>query len=81
MRTAHFPVGMSRNVRKLHALVATYNRVVDAVAREQGVERIDLFRAFDSPEARRTFTDSAHMNADGTLRMAQLTAAVVARGR
>jgi lysophospholipase L1-like esterase len=81
MRTAHFPVGMSKNVRKLHALVVTYNGVVDAVARELEVERIDAYRAFDSPEARRDFTDSAHMNASGTRRLAELAAAVVLRDR
>ena len=77
MRTAHFPTGMNKNVRKLHLLVTIYNGVVEKVAREQGVERIDLFRVFDSEEARREFTDSAHMNATGTLRMARTAARVI----
>ena len=79
MQTAHFPTGMNKNVRKLHRLVKTYNGVVEKVAREEGVEVIPLFQVFDSEAARREFTDSAHMNAAGTLRMAQTSAAVVLR--
>jgi lysophospholipase L1-like esterase len=71
MRTAHFPTGMSKNMRKLHVLVQKYNRAVADVAREEGVPLIDLFALFDDHEARRFFTDSCHMTADGAARIAQ----------
>lgn len=81
MRTAHFPIGMSKNVRKLHHLVTVYNRVIEEVAASENVPMIDLFSAFDSREARREFTDSAHMNPDGTRRMAELTIRAIEASR
>ena len=51
--------------------------VVERVAREEGVTMIDLYSAFDAPEPRREFTDSAHMNPAGARRMARLVAEVV----
>jgi lysophospholipase L1-like esterase len=80
MRTAHFPIGMNKNVHKLHVLVQKYNRAVTEVAREEGVPMIDLFALFDSREARRTFTDSCHVNRDGAGRIARvLSDSILAR--
>ncbi|MDJ0868584.1 MAG: GDSL-type esterase/lipase family protein [Myxococcota bacterium] len=77
LRRAHFPVGMSKNMRKLDLLVQEYSEVVEAVARSEGVPVIDLHGAFDNREARLGFTDSAHMNADGTRRLAGLLVDVI----
>jgi len=74
MRTAHFPTGMARNMTTLHYLVGKYNAVVREVAAEQRVALIDLYTLFDSREARRLFTDSAHMNPDGAGRIARAVA-------
>lgn len=79
LRTAHFPTGMSKNMRKLDKLVMTYNGVVDTVAREESVELIDIHHIFDSEQARRDFSDSAHMHEAGARRMAEAAAAVVLR--
>lgn len=77
---AHFPTGMDRNLRKLHQLVRIYDDAVRQVAREEDVPFIDLFALFDSREARRTFTDSCHMDAEGARRIAIAVAdAVLAR--
>lgn len=82
LRTAHFPVGMGKNMAKLHHLVWTYRRAIDEVARREGVPVIDLYPLFDSREARKHFTDSAHMDAEGAARVARAVAdAVVARER
>ena len=65
LRTAHFPVGMDKNMHKLHVLVGAYNRVIQQLAAEEGVPMIDLYSLFDSPEARRNLTDSCHVTRDG----------------
>jgi lysophospholipase L1-like esterase len=77
LRTAHFPTGMDKNMRKLDLLVRKYNDVVAEVAREQGVELIDLHTLFDSEEARREFTDACHLNRDGAARVARVVADLV----
>lgn len=74
LQRAHFPRGMGKNMRKLDLLVRHYNDSVAVVAREQGVSLIDLHAAFDSREARETFTDSCHMNRAGAARVARLIA-------
>ena len=71
---AHFPNGMGKNMRKLDSLVAKYNESVARVTLAQRVPMIDLFREFDSHEARVLFTDSCHMNREGAARIAQLIA-------
>ena len=76
---AHYPTGMDKNMRKLDRLVRTYNQVVDRVAAEQQVERIDLQGLFDSEEARRDFTDSCHLNRNGAERIARVVSGVVLR--
>jgi lysophospholipase L1-like esterase len=75
----HFPTGMSKNARKLHALVLKYKFAVEEVAEEEGLEVIDIFSLFDSTEARRTFTDSCHMNREGAGRMAKAVADAIVR--
>jgi lysophospholipase L1-like esterase len=42
LRTAHFPVGMDKNMHKLHVLVGAYNRVIQQLAAEEGVPMIDF---------------------------------------
>ena len=76
LETAHFPVGMDKNMRKLHRVVLRYNETVERVAREQGVPIIDLYSVFQDDEARRTMRDSCHVNAEG----AELIAAAVLDG-
>lgn len=65
MARMHFPLGMDRNARKLDRLVTTYNEVVRETVAGEGVKLVDLARAFDSPEARRHFTDSSHWDEGG----------------
>jgi lysophospholipase L1-like esterase len=65
MRKMHFPVGMSKNVKKLHTLVSGYSEVVNSVAKNHNLKVIDLFSIFDSVEKRKTFKDSCHMNEEG----------------
>jgi lysophospholipase L1-like esterase len=77
LRTAHFPSGMNKNMTKLHYLVGKYNVAVEAVAEEEGVPLIDLYHLFDSHEARRDFTDSAHLNSDGAGRIARTLAEAI----
>jgi lysophospholipase L1-like esterase len=79
MRRMHFPTGMDRNVRKLDLLVAKYNQAVRTVAEEEGVPLLDLHALFDSHEARRGFTDSCHMTAEGAARIARAVADSVER--
>jgi lysophospholipase L1-like esterase len=66
-------------VHKLHRLVGTYNAVVAKVAAEESVEVIDLFRLFDGPAARAEFTDSCHVNAAGSARIADAVVAAIER--
>lgn len=77
LRRAHFPTGMSKNMRKLHRLVGKYNEAVELVTREEGVPMLDLYAAFDSHESRREFTDSAHVTPAGAHRMAELVARAI----
>lgn len=70
LETAHFPTGMDKNIRKLDRLVATYNEVVEKVAREEGIPMVDLHGAFDDRSARRFFRDSCHVTVEGTRRLA-----------
>jgi lysophospholipase L1-like esterase len=79
MRRMHFPTGMDRNVRKLDLLVSKYNDAVRTVAAEEKVPVLDLHALFDSHEARRFFTDSCHMTADGAARIARVVADTVER--
>jgi len=79
MRRMHFPIGMGKNVRKLHRLVESYNAAVWQVARTYGVPVIDLYGFFDSPEARASFTDSCHMTRAGTRLIAEHIASEIAR--
>ena len=65
LETAHFPVGMDKNMRKLHRVVLRYNETVERVAREKGVPIIDLYSVFQNDEARRTMRASCHVNAEG----------------
>lgn len=74
MRRAHFPTGMDKNIKKLHVLVKTYSEAVDQVAREQGLEVIDLFSLFNNRDARRHFTDSCHMDRNGAALIAKAVA-------
>ena len=76
LETAHFPVGMDKNMRKLHRVVLRYNETVERVAREKGVPIIDLYSVFQNDEARQTMRDSCHVNAEG----AELIAAAVLDG-
>lgn len=71
LERAHFPTGMSKNLRKLHRLVLQYNEIVERVAREEGVPMIDFFGLFDTREARLDFNDSNHVNPAGGVRMAR----------
>ena len=57
-------------MRKLDALVNDYDGVVDRVAAELGVDRIDLHALFDDEAARADFTDSCHSNRAGAGRIA-----------
>jgi len=77
LQLAHYPTGMDKNMRKLHMLVLRYNEVVDKVAAEQDVPRIDLFALFDSEEARREFTDSCHLTREGAQRAGRALAEFV----
>lgn len=77
MRRAHFPIGMSKNLRKLDRLVASYNAVVAELAAEQGVTLVDLHAAFASHEAKRDFTDSAHVTPAGAERIARSVIAAI----
>ncbi len=79
MRRAHFPTGMDKNIKKLHVLVRKYSEAVDQVARDQGLEVIDLFSLFDDRDARRHFTDSCHMNREGTALIASAAAESILR--
>ena len=79
MTRMHFPTGMDRNVRKLELLVSKYNEAVRTVAEEEKVPLIDLHALFDSREARRGFTDSCHMTAEGAARVARAVADSVER--
>ena len=79
LATAHYPTGMDRNMKKLHQLVMKYDRVVREVAGDLGAELLDFHALFDAPEARRTFTDSCHVNEDGAHRMARLVSDAIAR--
>jgi lysophospholipase L1-like esterase len=74
LRLAHYPTGMDKNMRKLHRLVRQYNAVIDHVASDLDVPVVDLFGLFDSPEARREFTDSCHLTRDGAKRAARAVA-------
>lgn len=74
LRTAHFPTGMDKNLRKLDLLVRKYNDVVAEVARAQDVEMIDLHALFDSEEARLEFTDACHLDRAGAARIARVVA-------
>lgn len=79
LATAHYPTGMDKNMKKLHQLVMKYDSVVRSVAGELDVEVIDFHAAFDDPVARRTFTDSCHVNPEGARIMARLVADAIAR--
>lgn len=65
LETAHFPVGMDKNMRKLHRVVLRYNETIERVAREQGVRVVDLYSIFQNDGARRSMRDSCHVNAQG----------------
>ena len=65
LETAHFPVGMDKNMRKLHRLVRRYNETIERVAKESGVPVIDLYSAFQNDEARLLMNDSCHVDAHG----------------
>lgn len=71
---AHFPVGMDKNMTKLHQLVQTYNRAIVRVAAQTGVSVLDLYSLFDSREARKHFTDSCHLDDQGARRIAVVVA-------
>ncbi len=77
LRRMHFPVGMSKNVRKLDRLVRSYNEVVEAVARAQGVPRIDLHAVFAEHESKRHLSDSCHVDAGGAERIARAVLAAI----
>lgn len=62
---AHFPIGMDKNMRKLHRLVLRYNEAIERVGRETGVAVIDVYSAFQNDEARGTLRDSCHVNSQG----------------
>jgi lysophospholipase L1-like esterase len=79
MKRMHFPVGMSKNVNKLHTLVKTYSEAVDKVAKGNNLEVIDLFSLFNTPENRETFTDSCHMNEDGARIIASVVSSAIIR--
>jgi lysophospholipase L1-like esterase len=78
MKKMHFPVGMGKNVSKLHYLVEKYSKVVNEVAKKYGLEVIDLFSVFNTPENRKTFTDSCHMNEDGAKIIAGVVSEAIA---
>jgi lysophospholipase L1-like esterase len=79
LATAHFPVGMGKNMKKLHLLVMKYDAAVRAVAAETGVEVLDFHARFDDREARKSFTDSCHMNADGAEMLGEVVAEAILR--
>jgi lysophospholipase L1-like esterase len=79
LATAHYPTGMGKNMKKLHVLVTKYDFVVRELARELGVELLDFHGLFATPEARRHFTDSCHMNTEGARRMARMVSDAIAR--
>jgi lysophospholipase L1-like esterase len=71
LRRMHFPVGMSRNARKLDRLVHSYNEVIEEVARTEGVLLVDLHATFAGHDAKRNLTDSCHVDAAGAERIAR----------
>ena len=77
LQRMHFPVGMSKNVRKLDRLVRSYNEVVEAVARTEGVPRIDLHAVFSGHEAKRHLTDSCHVDPEGAALIARTALAAI----
>lgn len=70
--TAHFPVGMDKNMRKLHRIVLRYNETIDRVAREVDVPVIDIYSVFQTDEARQLMTDSCHVRAEGAALIARV---------
>ena len=79
LQRAHFPVGMDKNMAKLHHVVRTYNRAVRQVAAATSVPIIDLYSLFDDPEARSSFTDSCHVDEGGAKRIADHVSAEILR--
>ncbi len=79
MRKAHFPKGMSKNLRKLGVLVAAYNQAIRTVAREENVPILDFFELFDSHEMRALMVDSCHFRPEGAIYAARLVADEIER--
>lgn len=77
LETAHFPVGMDKNMRKLHRLVRRYNETIERVAKESGVPVIDLYSAFQNDEARLLMNDSCHVDAHGAELIAHTVLGVI----
>ena len=75
LKTAHFPTGMDKNMRKLHRVVLVYNEIIEKIASELDVPVIDLYSSFQNDEARSNMTDSCHVNRHGA---AQIGATVLA---
>lgn len=71
MARIHFPVGMGKNVRKLHLLLNKYNDTLHRVASEEGVRVIDTFELFASRDARQYFDDTSHLNERGSRLLAE----------
>jgi lysophospholipase L1-like esterase len=81
MKKAHFPTGMSKNMRKLDRIVAYYNEAVRTVAREEGVPIVDFFALFDNHERRKLLRDSCHFSEPGAAVAAAAVSEEVLRHR
>jgi len=69
-----FPVGMDRNVRKLHFLLGKYNAVIADVAAREGVELIDVHSLFGTRKEREQLANMSHPDGRGHRRIAELIA-------
>jgi lysophospholipase L1-like esterase len=70
----HFPRGMRKSLPKYRLLMAAYLSALEKVARETDTTLVDIAAAFDTPERRKTFSDSVHYDRDGSERIAALVA-------
>jgi hypothetical protein len=68
---------MGKRLAKYLALKASYEKALAKVASETGTPFIDIASLFDTPEARRVFTDSAHFTVEGGERIAAKVASEI----
>ncbi len=65
LKKMHFPRNMDKKLQIYQHIYRTYNNVIEYVARQTATPMIDLRTLIQSPEKRKIYTDTMHLNPSG----------------